>query len=210
MQQSITPDFQQNSFSCPHCKVVAAQSWGSGASYDQGFRHVENLFICQCAHCKKHTIWYEEKLVFPYTSLAPTPHPDMPLDIIDDFNEAAEIFNNSPRGAAALLRLALQKLMKSLGESGKHIDSDIKSLVQKGLPVEIQQALDILRVIGNESVHPGSLDMKDNREIALKLFDLINFIIQNRITQPKEIGQLFASLPADKLDAIARRDGVSK
>ena len=52
--------------------------------------------------------------------------------------------------------------------------------------------------------------MKDNREIAIKLFDLINIIVQNQITQPKEIEALFTSLPAGKLKAIAERDGITK
>ncbi|MGR5968271.1 DUF4145 domain-containing protein [Bacillus paranthracis] len=210
MNQTTVPTFEKGSFCCPHCNIVAAQTWGTAAYFNDGFRQVQNLSISQCTYCSKHTLWYNEELIYPLTSLAPDPHPDMPSDIIDDYNEAANILINSPRGAAALLRLALQKLMKSLGESGSHIDSDIKSLVQKGLPVQIQQALDILRVIGNESVHPGSIDMKDNREIAIKLFDLINFIVQNQITQPKEISALFTSLPEGKRNAIAKRDGITK
>lgn len=91
--------------------------------------------ICKCAHCKGHSLWYQGEMVYLTKSLAPSPHPDIPADIIDDYNEAAKILNNSPRGAAALLRLALQKLMKSLAESGAHIESDIKSLVQRGLPL---------------------------------------------------------------------------
>ncbi|PFC85555.1 hypothetical protein CN272_20935 [Bacillus anthracis] len=172
--------------------------------------HLIDLMSCKCAHCNEDSFWYKEKMIYPSKSPAPNPHPDIPADIIDDYNEAANILNNSPRGAAALLRLALQKLMKSLGESGSHIDSDIKSLVQKGLPVQIQQALDVLRVIGNESVHPGSIDMKDNQEIAIKLFELINIIVQNQITQPKEINSLFESLPEGKRKAIAKRDGITK
>jgi len=34
----------------------------------------------------------------------------------------------------------------------------------------ILQSLDIVRVIGNESVHPGVIDLKDDRHTALRLF----------------------------------------
>ncbi|MEH7028691.1 DUF4145 domain-containing protein [Bacillus wiedmannii] len=213
MEQTTIPTFYQESFCCPYCSIVAAQTWEQVEIHNpiiNDYICIENLHISECAHCKEYSIWCKKEMVYPLKSLAPAPHLDMPLDIIDDYNEAANILQHSPRGAAALLRLALQKLMKSLGETGNHIDSDIKSLVQKGLPVQVQQALDILRVIGNESVHPGSLDMKDNHEIALKLFELINIIVQNQITQPKEIAALFTSLPEGKRKAIAKRDGITK
>ena len=49
-----------------------------------------------------------------------------------------------------------------MGEKGKDINTDIGNLVKKGLPIKVQESLDILRVIGNEAVHPGQLDLKDD------------------------------------------------
>jgi hypothetical protein len=96
--------------------------------------------------------------------------------------------------------------MRNLGESGDNINADIKDLVEKGLPVQIQQALDAVRVIGNESVHPGEMNLNDSPEVARALFGLVNLIVDNRIAQPKRIAELYGSLPADKLAAIAKRD----
>lgn len=131
----------------------------------------------------------------------------MEEDIKQDYNEAANIVEKSPRAAAALLRLAIQKLCRQLEEKGENIDSDIANLVKKGLPVQIQQSLDIVRVIGNESVHPGEINLNDNKETAYKLFELVNLIAQDRITQPKEVSRLYNSLPKNKIDGITKRDG---
>jgi len=135
------------------------------------------------------------------------PHEDMPADVRTDYEEARQIPANSPRGAAALLRLGIQKLCVYLGESGKTINDDIAALVKKGLPVEIQQALDIVRVVGNNAVHPGELNASDVAAVSSALFDLVNQIIEERISRPKKLQAMFAKLPQSAQQAIKKRDG---
>jgi len=140
------------------------------------------------------------------SSTAPLPSEDLPPDVKDDYIEARNIMNNSPRGASALLRLSLQKLMPHLGEKGKNLDTDIGNLVKKGLPVTIQQALDCVRVIGNNAVHPGELDLKDDTETATALFGLVNMITDAMIAEPKAIKALYDKIPKGAKEAITKRD----
>ncbi|TDL34564.1 DUF4145 domain-containing protein [Jeotgalibacillus sp. S-D1] len=197
------PSFNKNSFNCSVCGVYAKQEW---VNRDKAFGYHLYLQVAQCSHCAKYSYWHEKNLIYPDKSVAPLPHEDMPDSIIDDYQEAASILSRSPRGSAALLRLALQKLMVELGEHGKDINRDIGSLVSKGLNPLVQKSLDILRVIGNESVHPGTMNIKDNQEVATSLFGIINLIVQEQITNPKMIESIYASLPAGKLDGITQRD----
>jgi hypothetical protein len=81
-------------------------------------------------------------MVLPVDVGGPRPHLEMPTDVREDYEEARSIVNRSPRGACALLRLSVQKLCKDLGEKGENINDDIAALVDKGLPVEVQEALD--------------------------------------------------------------------
>lgn len=114
---------------------------------------------------------------------------------------------HAPRGSAALLRLVIQKLLPDLGATKKAIDAAIGELVANGkIKTPIQKALDTVRVIGNESVHPGEMDLKDNRETALALFRIINMIVETAITEPNRLEELYASLPPSKLEGIANRD----
>lgn len=169
-----------------------------------------NLYIARCFSCKRLTLWLYDKILWPETVSDILPSADMPETIAADFKEAAAIVDKSPRGAAALLRLCLQKLCAHLSEKGKNIDEDIASMVRKGLDVRIQRALDVIRVIGNEAVHPGILDLRDDRATAMELFGLINLIVDTKITQPKRIDELYSQLPVEKLKAIERRDARPK
>jgi hypothetical protein len=169
---------------------------------------ISNLFLSQCFSCKSYAVWLADALIHPTNKTMVEPHEDMPPGVKEDFLEASSIVDRSPRGAAALLRLALQKLMGDLGEKGKNINEDIKSLVAKGLESEIQKALDIVRAVGNNAVHPGELDLKDDKATAITLLNLVNIIVDRRISAAKRIDKMFRNLPTGALEAIAKRDAT--
>jgi hypothetical protein len=70
----------------------------------------------------------------------------------------------------------------------------------------VQQALDVCRVVGNNAVHPGEMDINDTPEVAQSLFRLINIIVEEMITKPKEIEQIYSALPEAAREAINKRD----
>ncbi len=164
------------------------------------------LTVTYCRRCDKYVLWIEDRMVYPSHRLAPLPLTDMPDDVQGDYLEAREVVNASPRAAGALLRLALQKLMVHLGQPGRDLNKDIGRLVKKGLPQRIQQALDAVRVIGNNAVHPGELDLRDDTETALAMFELLNMIVTVMITQPKQVEAVYSKLPGAAREAIERRD----
>ena len=203
------PVFEEESFNCPHCNAYSHQTWyktSDGHHGHGGYADIPNLMIAWCTHCSQYSLWLNDKMIYPEESGIQMPNPDLRDDIKDDYNEARSIVNKSPRGAVALLRLCVQKLCEQLGQPGKNINDDIKKLVKEGLPPDIQRALDIVRVIGNDTVHPGKMDLKDDVETANKLFELVNIIAQVMITQPKGIKQLYESLPEHKRKGIENRD----
>lgn len=234
----VVPSIDAKAFSCPHCGALADQSWlealanplkdGRPPSYWSGelnrdsrhprllnnvdgryvYYELRNVFVSHCFSCRDIAIWKHDILLYPGIRHEVEPNPDLDPEIQADFDEARAVFSISPRAAAALLRLCLQKLCKQLGQPGKKIDDDIKALVAKGLSIQIQQALDLVRVIGNNAVHPGTINLNDDRETAARLFELVNLIADNQISQPKAIAKLFdEKLTPGAKDAIARRDG---
>lgn len=205
----IQPQVFSTSFTCPHCGAIAKQDWWMKRWYgDNPNQNKEShpLRVGTCHHCQKTTLWVEDKMYFPDTGNAPFPNPEMPESVLKLYTEAAAISSKSPRGAAALLRLSIQVLCQELGESGKNINTDIGSLVKKGLPLIVQQSLDIVRVTGNDAVHPGQIDT-DNPETVGQLFDLVNIIIEYMIALPKKVSGIYSSLPSDKVKGISDRDG---
>jgi hypothetical protein len=223
------PSVKLSAFACPHCGAYSKQQWyrvlanplygqlptlkrsefgsiRSDGSTSAPAISLSNLNVSQCDHCNMFAVWVYDKLVFPAVRTSEVPNQDLPQDIAEDFEEARTILNDSPRGAAALLRLAVQKLCAHLGEKGKKIDEDIASLVSKGLSPMIQQALDVVRVIGNEAVHPGTLDLRDDRETALQLLSLVNLIAEKMISDPKKIQAMYDKLPENKRSEIDRRN----
>lgn len=170
---------------------------------------VYNLYISRCFSCGECAVWRHDQLIFPSKKFGIAPNPDLPREIKADYEEAQSIVDLSPRGAAALLRLCIQNLCVHLDQPGKHLDTDIAALVKAGLDVRVQQALDVVRVVGNNAVHPGQMDFKDDRDIATTLFGLVNLIAEKTISEPNHVNALFASLPEGAREHIDRRDKKS-
>lgn len=174
-------------------------------------RHeLENIFVSRCYSCNQDSLWLFKNYIHPRWNAKYQPSEDLAEEIKRDFYEAASIVDRSPRGAAALLRLCIQKLCKQAGGSGRDINTDVGRFVENGLDSRIQQALDVVRVTGNQAVHPGEMDLRDDRAIAIQMFMLVNTIADALISQPRRIQQLFDNLPEGARRAIDKRDKGDK
>jgi hypothetical protein len=167
---------------------------------------LRNVFVSRCYTCGDVSIWLHDRLLYPPVMATQPPNPDLSDDVRHDYDEARKILDLSPRGAAALLRLAIEKICIELGAKGKDINDQIADLVAQGLPTQVKQALDAVRVIGNEAVHPGKIDLRDDRDTVNKLFRLVNVIAEDRITRPKLAQEVYDMIPEGKRKAIEERD----
>ena len=147
-------------------------------------------------------------MIYPRSIPFPDPNEDLDDGIKKLYREAANVYQDSPRASAALLRLCLEELCKQLGEKG-NLNACIGNLVARGLDEQIQQALDYCRVIGNNAVHAGQIDVEDDPAIIPTLFHLINDITYELITKPRELKERYNNLSPGIRKAIDDRDKKS-
>ena len=210
----IAPDYMKEAFTCPHCgtlslmhKICVSFKGASAITMAPNVRQGTSwMEIASCQNCKKKTIWIDNIYVYP-DIVAEEANSDMPESVKQLYDEAGLIYNKSPRAACALLRLAIDRLCNELGENDRDINKNIGALVKKGLPQSVQQALDVVRVVGNKAVHPGQIAFDvDDKETAIALMKLVNLITVRMITEPKEIHSMFEQLPDSAKNAIEKRD----
>ena len=65
-----------------------------------------------------------------------------------------------------------------------------------------------MRVVGNNAVHPGEMNVRDDPATAESLFALVNFIVEEMISKPKEIAKIYGTIPRAARQAIKKRDGT--
>lgn len=204
-------------FDCPICKASSL--------CDIHYMNIGNFggiqtdtYMLVCRACSKGSVWkryewnnnydYKLRLVDPIVPNAPEPAHDMPDDVKTDYEEARLVVELSPRSSAALLRLALQKLCKHLGERGEHIDTDIRALAKKPeFGERLIRAADTLRITGNNAVHPGEMDENDIDNVSNGLFELLNLIVTAGIAEPKKWDAMYECLPESPRKAAEKKDG---
>lgn len=206
----IEPQKDKSFFTCPHCNTVSYMEYGEHHFQRDFVRNdfVNNLTIARCTNCGKKIIWIDDEYIYPQKQ-AVEPNEDMPSSVKTLFEEDGNVYTLSPRAACALLRLAIDKLCNELGANDRDINKNIGELVSKGLPLKIQQALDVVRVVGNKAVHPGTIAFDvDDEHTAIMLMNLINMIVEYMISQPKQINEMFNQLPDSVKKSISKRDSL--
>lgn len=205
MNKYTKPCFKGAAFNCPHCGVYSRMEWdGFYDMYADRIKQVEkySFFNSTCYHCQRSMIWYlkgNNSKIFSPREVTIPPEENMPENIKEIYEEASLVLGDSPRASCALLRLALQELMKYLKENiqiynglnNRNINEDIKEIINIGNFYQdqkemLEEAMNSVRLIGNKASHPSELDINDNPEIANTLFEMINFIVGEIITKPKE------------------------
>ena len=209
----IFPSKDRYLYTCPHCNTQSQMErdthhFASDVHNTvRGLRTVSyELTIHKCVCCDSKIIWVGDEYVYP-DIVAEEANPDMPESVMELYNEAGLIYNKSPRAACALLRLAIDRLCNELGETDRDINKNIAALVSKGLSKSVQQALDVVRVVGNKAVHPGQIAFDvDDASTAKILMSLLNVIVSRMISEPKEIQGLYDLLPDSVKESIEKRD----
>ena len=162
-QNYIAPNKKLKSFTCPHCNTVSLMEYNFhqfqsdiNLRFGNESTTSKKLTIARCENCHNKILWIDNEYIYP-DIITEEANEDMPNSVKQLYDEAGLIYNKSPRAACALLRLAIDRLCNELGETDRDINKNIGALVRKGLPQTVQQALDVVRVIGNKAVHPGQI-----------------------------------------------------
>lgn len=196
-------------FTCPSCEVYAQQDPNGRLTRPSGVLVPGNWSFTVCASCSEPVLWRGEQMAWPTHPSGPVPHADMPESVLPIYDEARQVAGASPRSAAALLRLALETIVNELEPGGGSLNDKTGRLRQRGLRQQVIDAMDVLRVFGNNGAHIGEIDLNDGRDTVVSLFVVLNLVVESVITSERQVADLFSQLPEGARSAINRRDNTS-
>jgi hypothetical protein len=157
-------------------------------------RDVQNVSISYCFSCNEMCLWVYDQVVWPRRAGDPELKPDAPPNVRRECEETSHTLEASPRGAVALLRLAIEKLCKELGVNGESLNEDLAFFVQEDLDARVQKVLDAARIIESNAVRPGQIGLGDDRATAETLAGLVNLICEKMIMEPRHLQEVYTKL----------------
>ena len=152
---------------CPHCLVEIhyqpSRQTISATNYGNWF-----AYITYCPACKKTVIeiegesvhgttWKEPRfLVYPRRPARPGCPDSVPKEYGNDYKEACDVLDISPKASAALSRRCLQHILREkAGAKQRDLYDQIDFVLKNcNLPSHIADSIDAVRNIGNFAAHP--------------------------------------------------------
>lgn len=165
---------------CLHCLVEIHPGFYE-SSISNGYVGAENglgtswkVYFMECPSCERallNLVQYKQShgkvaewSIYPRLASRPPAPAEVPKEISEDFNEAAQVLSISPKASAALSRRCLQGVLREQGYKQKDLAPAIQAaLDSKTLPSAHAENLDAIRNIGNFAAHP----MKDKQTDAI-------------------------------------------
>lgn len=187
------------------------------------------FYLATCCVCYKATIYAKkvnisevvmQKRIYPVELVNPSlPKASkyMPDDIKEIYNEAAKVFDLSLRSAGALLRVALEKMLKKYVDDKDDSLNNMIGQVSKDVPEYVTNLMDIIRTSGNAELHGSSrkeasfreLSKDENIEHVEYLFKFLNVISQS-MGVLKDANKIFNELPENQKKQIEKRNAKFK
>ena len=213
----ITIDTNENTYICPFCNQ--AQSYLSDLTYgiqdnslnlcaSSIYKEQKEAFFsiitlkCTNKACNKISVIainkYSGKQVDIYPQNVYRHFPEyIPQQIRDDYEEASQIIDKSPKAAATLLRRCLQGMIRDFwGVSEKRLVDEINAIKEKVTPTQ-WRAIDGLRHLGNIGAHMEkdvSLIVDVKPDEATKLLKLIELLLEKWYISRHEEEELYDSI----------------
>lgn len=214
---------------CPYCNTTYLDH---DDLKDSNFGHFKNhsdlasyaVYLSRCPACEKVCIkfllygdswnsYYE----FSYPPASAMHLPDyIPQPILEDYLEAVQIADLSPKASATLARRCLQGMIHDFwGIKEKNLNAEITKL-KENIPSKQWEAIDALRKIGNIGAHmekDTELMVDVDPDEAKKLLKVIELLFKNWYIADHEDNKLLDEVKAmsDEKEAarLSRKDSTN-
>ena len=169
----------------------------------------------RCLACQDATLWHGTNIIWPARELVgPAPAADLPTPVRELYEEGRRVAAVSRRAGAALLRAALEQLVKELVPGPGTLNVKIGKL-QGDVSPRLGRALDVLRDAGNGVLHDGVpegvaamviAEAAQESEVFDYLCGVVNRLAEEAITAPRVDDELYGKLPESVRKAAEQRN----
>ena len=221
-------------FICPYCNMVMSLTNDTKSSQYPAFREQNGMHwvsggpsyisstleitFYKCPNCGEFTILASGKgeavkdvslAIRPYSSAKQ--YPDViPQSIREDYEEACNILQLSPKASATLSRRCLQGMIRDFWGITKNTLFEEVTALQDKIPADLWVAINGLRQLGNIGAH-----MEKNTDLIVdidpgeadKLIQLIELLLKEWYINREERNKLFGDIFQINADKQAIRKG---
>lgn len=203
-EEYIAPKLKEERFTCPKCQIPTYHTWYEHLA-GHGIKGNSNAIwdlsehsLCTCRNCTQLLFWYKEEIYLPSLLEHPIPDKALSKEATDLFQEARNTYRTSAGASAALGRLALQHLLRDLGEPGENLHEEVKRLIARGVPKDVERILEAIGIQGEKSLHPGMIHLNEKKEHVPALLEVINIIADVLMQNTRKADDLLKKLQGEE------------